>query len=102
MVRAMDSPMPMPSNQEAIIRLFRVVNRYVGNLALMLGVLPRSRISVSVESKRHDAFGDHRISKGREFFRIAPERAKAALSLAEIREVKLGDEKSRTSPTDKT
>ncbi|MGQ0685651.1 GIY-YIG nuclease family protein [Bradyrhizobium sp.] len=45
-----------------------------------------------VESKLHDAFGDHRISKGREFFRIAPERAKAALSLAEIREVKLGDE----------
>ena len=47
---------------------------------------------VSVESKLHDAFGDHRISKGREFFRIAAERAKAALSLAEIREVKLGDE----------
>jgi T5orf172 domain len=47
---------------------------------------------VSVESKLHDAFGDHRLSKGREFFRIAPERAKAALSLAEIREVKLGDE----------
>jgi hypothetical protein len=46
----------------------------------------------SVESKLHDAFGDHRMSKGREFFRIAPERAKAALSLAEIREVKLGDE----------
>jgi hypothetical protein len=32
------------------------------------------------------------VSKGREFFRIAPERVKAALSLAEIREVKLGDE----------
>lgn len=46
----------------------------------------------SVESKLHDAFGDHRISKGREFFRIAPERVKAALSLAEIHEVKLGDE----------
>jgi T5orf172 domain len=46
----------------------------------------------SVESKLHDAFGDHRISKGREFFRIAPERVKAALSLAEIREVRLGDE----------
>ena len=45
-----------------------------------------------VESKLHDAFGDHRISKGREFFRIAPERVKAALSLAEIREVRLGDE----------
>jgi len=46
----------------------------------------------SVEGKLHDAFGDHRISKGREFFRLAPERAKAALSLAEIREVRLGDE----------
>jgi hypothetical protein len=45
-----------------------------------------------VESKLHDAFGDHRISKGREFFRLAPERAKAALSLAEIREIRLGDE----------
>ena len=45
-----------------------------------------------VENKLHDAFGDHRISKGREFFRLAPERAKAALSLAEIKEVKLGDE----------
>jgi hypothetical protein len=47
---------------------------------------------LSVESKLHDAFGDHRISKGREFFRLAPERAKAALSLAQIKEVKLGDE----------
>jgi len=47
---------------------------------------------MSVEGKLHDAFGDHRISKNREFFRLAPERAKAALSLAEIREVKLGDE----------
>lgn len=47
---------------------------------------------LSVEGKLHDAFGDHRISKGREFFRLAPERAKAALSLAQIKEVKLGDE----------
>ncbi|MHC2538603.1 GIY-YIG nuclease family protein [Bradyrhizobium diazoefficiens] len=47
---------------------------------------------LSVESKLHDAFGDHRISKSREFFRLAPERAKAALSLAAIKEVKLGDE----------
>lgn len=45
-----------------------------------------------VERKLHDAFSDHRVSKSREFFRLAPERAKAALSLAEIREVKLGDE----------
>ena len=27
-------------NQEAIIRLFRIVNRYVGNLAPMPGVFP--------------------------------------------------------------
>jgi hypothetical protein len=45
-----------------------------------------------VEARLHDAFGDHRLGKGREFFRIAPERVKAALSIAEIREIKLGDE----------
>jgi hypothetical protein len=45
-----------------------------------------------VEGRLHDAFGDHRVSKSREFFRIAPERVKAALSIAEIREIKLGDE----------
>jgi putative SOS response-associated peptidase YedK len=28
------------TNQEAIIRLFRVINRYVGNLAPMSGVFP--------------------------------------------------------------
>jgi hypothetical protein len=47
---------------------------------------------VAVEGKLHDAFGDHRVSKSREFFRLAPERAKAALSLAEIKEVKLGED----------
>jgi hypothetical protein len=45
-----------------------------------------------VEKQLHDAFGDHRISKSREFFRIAPERVRAALSIAAIREIKLGDE----------
>ncbi|WP_441243605.1 GIY-YIG nuclease family protein [Tardiphaga sp. 768_D3_N2_1] len=45
-----------------------------------------------VESHLHEAFGDHRVSKGREFFRLAPERARAALTLAAIKEVKLGDE----------
>jgi len=44
-----------------------------------------------VERKLHDAFDDHRVSKSREFFRLAPERARAALSLAELKEVKLGD-----------
>jgi hypothetical protein len=47
--------------------------------------------SAFVETQLHEAFGDHRISKNREFFRLAPERAKAALSLAKIREIKLGD-----------
>jgi T5orf172 domain len=45
-----------------------------------------------VESCLHNAFGDHRLSKNREFFRLAPERAKAALVLASIKEVRLGDE----------
>jgi T5orf172 domain len=50
-----------------------------------------------VETQLHDAFGDHRVSKSREFFRLAPERAKAALSIAAIREIKLGDEIFETS-----
>ena len=45
-----------------------------------------------VERHMHDAFGDHRVSKSREFFRIAPERVKAALQIGAIREIKLGDE----------
>ena len=44
-----------------------------------------------VESRMHDAFDDHRVSKSREFFRLAPERAKAALSLAALREVTLDE-----------
>jgi hypothetical protein len=48
--------------------------------------------SADVESKLHDAFGDHRLSKAREFFRIAPERVRAAMSLAALKEIKLGDE----------
>jgi hypothetical protein len=45
-----------------------------------------------VESRLHEAFGDHRLSRGREFFRLAPERAKAAASLAAIREILLTDD----------
>jgi hypothetical protein len=45
-----------------------------------------------VERQLHEAFGDHRVSQKREFFRLAPERASAALSLAKIKEIKLGDE----------
>ncbi len=48
--------------------------------------------SAFVEAQLHDAFGDHRVSKNREFFRLAPERARAALSLAKLKEIKLGDE----------
>ena len=54
-----------------------------------------------VETQLHEAFGDHRVSKNREFFRLAPERARAALSLAKIKEVTLGDEIFET-PEDKT
>jgi hypothetical protein len=50
------------------------------------------RDSLYVERHLHEAFGDHRVSKNREFFRLAPERAKAALELAMINEVRLGDE----------
>jgi hypothetical protein len=46
----------------------------------------------AVERKLHDAFDDHRVSRSREFFRIAPERVKSALSLAAIREITVGDE----------
>lgn len=53
-----------------------------------------------VEDQLHEAFGDHRVSKNREFFRLAPERARAALSLAKIREVTVGDEIFET-PEDK-
>jgi hypothetical protein len=48
--------------------------------------------SNAVERKLHDAFDDHRVSRSREFFRIAPERVKSALSLGAIREITLGDE----------
>ncbi len=37
-----------------------------------------------VERQLHDAFMDHRVRSSREFFEISPERAVAALKLAEI------------------
>ena len=40
-----------------------------------------------VERQLHDAFMDHRIRSSREFFEISPERAVAALKLAEIENV---------------
>ena len=45
-----------------------------------------------VEKQLHDAFGDHRVSKSREFFRIAPERVKAALLIGAKSEIKIGEE----------
>jgi hypothetical protein len=47
---------------------------------------------VFVERQIHEAFGDHRLSKKREFFRVAPERVRAALLIAAKAEVRLGDE----------
>ncbi len=41
----------------------------------------------TVERRLHDAFGDHRIRKRREFFRIDPERVRSALLLAQINDV---------------
>lgn len=43
--------------------------------------------SVKVEKKLHDAFGDHRIRERREFFRLSPHRAQAALELAALDDV---------------
>lgn len=43
--------------------------------------------SAFVEQQLHDAFLDHRVRSSREFFEISPERAVAALRLAEIENV---------------
>lgn len=51
----------------------------------------------TVESRLLDAFGDHRVSRNREFLRIAPERVKAALMLAAVKEIRLGDEVFETA-----
>ena len=40
-----------------------------------------------VETHLHDAFGDFRVRRRREFFRISPERVQAALLLAQIKDV---------------
>jgi hypothetical protein len=42
---------------------------------------------VKVERKLHEAFGDHRVRDRREFFRLSPHRAQAALELAAIEDV---------------
>jgi len=43
--------------------------------------------SQEAEKLIHDAFSDHRVRSSREFFEISPERAVAALKLAEIQNV---------------
>lgn len=40
-----------------------------------------------VEKQLHDAFGDNRVRKNREFFEISPERVVAALKIAQIEDV---------------
>lgn len=55
-----------------------------------------------VEALLHDAFGDHRVSRSREFFRIAPERVKSALLLAAKREVRLDDAEVFETPEQKS
>jgi putative SOS response-associated peptidase YedK len=42
------------TNQEAILRLFRVINRYVGNLPPMPGVFPDYPAPVVVRNVRAD------------------------------------------------
>ncbi len=48
--------------------------------------------SAKVEKKLHEAFGDHRIRAQREFFRLSPHRAQAALELAAISDATPKDE----------
>jgi len=80
----------------------RIRNLYQTGVPLPFELFFACEVSDSafVESQLHEAFGDHRVSKNREFFRLAPERARAALSLAMIKEIKLGDEIFET-PEDK-
>ncbi len=48
--------------------------------------------AANAERKIHDAFGDHRINRRREFFRINPERVVSILKLIELKEVTLKDD----------
>ena len=50
-----------------------------------------------VETRLLDAFGDHRVSRNREFLRSAPDRVRAALQLAALKEIRLGDEVFETA-----
>ncbi len=44
-----------------------------------------------IEAHMHDAFADFRVRQNREFFRLDPERAVAALSISGAPEIKLGN-----------
>ena len=44
-----------------------------------------------VEKGVHDGFGDHRVNKKREFFRLNPERVLAILKLVEIKDITPSD-----------
>lgn len=57
--------------------------------------------AVTVEDALHDAFDDHRVSQRREFFRIAPERVRAALSIGALREVSIREEDAFETPEDR-
>lgn len=48
--------------------------------------------SAKVEKRLHEAFGDHRVRDKREFFRLSPHRAQAALELAALEDVTPRDE----------
>lgn len=56
---------------------------------------------VKVESLLHDAFADHRPNPRREFFTIAPERARSALMLASLQEVTPGIEEVVPDPVER-
>ena len=49
-----------------------------------------------VERLLHETFGDQRVRRSREFFTIAPERARAALKLAALEEVTPGNDLTET------
>ena len=58
------------------------LNRHAGiPLPFVCYYAARVTDSAQVEKKLHEAFGDHRIRAQREFFRLSPHRAQAALEL---------------------
>src|SRR6187401_2893462 len=71
------------TNQAAIAALFRVINRYVGNLAPMPGVFPDYPAPVVRNTMEHTAAAAHRRAAGHQH----PQHVLAALAwLAQARE----------------